>query len=78
MQKVLATGMIGQIERGESMPSVETLNLLIKELNIDSRILFGNLPVPNNELTELYCIISSMDSSQQHTLYKIAKAIYDD
>ena len=74
----LSTGMIGQIERGESMPSVETLDVLIKELDIDPRGLFCNSPVPNDELIELHCVISSVDSSQQHTLLKIARALRDD
>lgn len=74
----LSTGMIGQIERGESMPSVETLDVLIKELDIDPRVLFGNSPIPNDELIELHCVIPSMDSSQQHTLLKIARALRDD
>lgn len=30
----------GQIERGESMPSVETLALIMYELNIDPRLIF--------------------------------------
>lgn len=30
----LSTGMIGQIERGETMPSVESLDAIIKELGM--------------------------------------------
>lgn len=36
----LSIGMIGLIERGETMPSVENLDAIILELGIDPRSLF--------------------------------------
>lgn len=36
----LSTDMIGRIERGETMPSVENLDAIIQELGIDPRPLF--------------------------------------
>ncbi len=54
----LSTGMIGQIERGETMPSVEGLDEIIEELGIDPRSLFGDMPPSNTELAELYMIAS--------------------
>lgn len=36
----LSTDMIGRIERGEIMPSVENLDAIIQELGIDPRPLF--------------------------------------
>ena len=74
----LSTGMIGQIERGETMPSIESLDAIIKELNIDPRSLFGDSVSTNTELTELYTIVSRMNSNQRHLLLKIAKAIRED
>ena len=74
----LSTGMIGQIERGETMPSVESLDAIIKELGIDPRSLFGNIPPSNTELAELYMIACRMNPDQQHLLLKIARAIRDD
>lgn len=62
----LSTGMIGQIERGETMPSVESLDAIIKELGIDPRSLFGDMPPLNTELAELYMITSRMTPDQQH------------
>ena len=74
----LSTGMIGQIERGETMPSIESLDAIIKELGIDPRSLFGDTPQSNKELAELYMIVSRMSLNQQHLLLRIDKAIRDD
>jgi transcriptional regulator with XRE-family HTH domain len=74
----LSTGMIGQIERGETMPSVENLDVIIQELGIDPRSLFGGTPPSSIELAELYMIISRMNPNQQHLLLKIARVIRDD
>lgn len=74
----LSTGMIGQIERGETMPSIDSLDAIIKELDIDPRSLFGDFSSPNAEITELCTIASRMTSNQQHLLLKIARAIRED
>lgn len=74
----LSTGMIGQIEREETMPSIESLDAIIKELGIDPRSLFGDVPPSNTELAELYMIASRMNPNQQHLLLKIARVIRED
>ena len=74
----LSAGMIGQIERGETMPSVENLDAIIQELCIDPRPLLGDTPPSNTELAELYMIASRMKPDQQHLLLKIARAIRED
>lgn len=74
----LSTGMIGQIERGETMPSIESLDAIIKELSIDPRSLFGDTPSSSTELAELYMIASRMNPDKQHLLLKIARAIRED
>lgn len=74
----LSTGMIEQIERGETMPSIESLDAIIKELGIDPRSLFGDAPPSNTELAELYMIASRMNPNQQHLLLKIARVIRED
>lgn len=74
----LSTEMIGQIERGETMPSVENLDAIIQELGIDPRSLFGDSPLSSTELAELYMIVSRMNPNQQHLLLKIARAIRED
>lgn len=74
----LSTGMIGQIERGETMPSIESLDVIIKELGIDPRSLFGEFSSPNAEITELCTIASRMTPNQQHLLLKIARTIREE
>lgn len=73
----LSTGMIGQIERGETMPSVESLDAIIVELGIDPRSLFGVSSPESPELAELYSIASRMNPDQQRLLLKIARVIWD-
>lgn len=74
----LSTGMIGQIERGETMPSIESLDVIIKELGIDPRSLFGDTSPSNTELAELYMIASRMNPDQRRLLLKIARAIREE
>ena len=57
----------GQIERGEAMPSVEMLQLIITELDLDPRALFFDEKVEVNEYTEL-CLIMRRMSTQQRKL----------
>lgn len=71
----VTTGMIGQMERGETMPSIETLAALIEQLNIDPRVLFGGSAPQDPEYAELCSIIARMTPMQRHLLLKIAKAI---
>lgn len=73
----LSTGMIGQIERGETMPSIESLDAIIKELGIDPRSLLGDFSSLNADVTELCTIASRMTPDQKHLLLKIARAIWE-
>lgn len=74
----LSTGMIGQIERGETMPSIESLDAIIKNLGIDPRALFGDISPSSAELAELWFLFSRMKLDQQRLLIKIARVILDD
>lgn len=74
----VTTGMIGQIERGETMPSVETLAALIHQLDIDPQTLFFGAVRGEQEYTELCTMIAKMTTSQRHILLKLAKIIQED
>lgn len=74
----VTTGMIGQIERGETMPSVETLEALIRQLDIDPQTLFFGSVCGEQEYTELCTMITKMTTSQRHILLKFAKIILED
>lgn len=65
----------GQIERGESMPSVEMLQLIITELDIDPRTLFFEEKVEVTEYTELCLIMRRMSSQQRKLVLDFAKML---
>ena len=69
-------GLIGQIERGESMPSVETLALIMYELNIDPRLIFIDGDIgSSSEYDELYLLLRRMSVSQRKLVLDFAKMI---
>lgn len=74
----VTTGMIGQIERGETMPSVETLASLIDKLDLDPKTLFFGTNPSDAEYVELCAVISKMSPSQRHTLLKFARIVRED
>lgn len=66
----------GQMERGESIPSVEVLQLVITELNIDPRIIFlDEMQSGSPECSELYLYIRRMTPPQKRLLLDFAKMI---
>lgn len=77
-QTNLTTGFIGQIERGESMPSLENLLALVTALDIDPRTLFYDAPQGDSDYAELCAIMVRMTPSQRKLLLKIAKLIQED
>lgn len=74
----LTTGMIGQIERGETMPSVANLRLLIEYLSIDPRIIFNGTIQGDSEYAEICSVMIQMTKEQRHILLKIARIIQED
>ncbi len=65
----------GQIERGESMPSVEMLQLIITELDLDPRALFFDEKVEVNEYTELCLIMRRMSTQQRKLVLDFARML---
>lgn len=74
----LTTGMIGQIERGETLPSVTNLCLLIDYLAIDPRIIFNGTVQGDSEYAEICSVMLQMTKEQRHVLLKIARIIRED
>ena len=74
----VTTGMIGQIERGETMPSVETLASLIDRLDIDPKVLFCGTNPSDTEYVELCTVISKMSPAQRKTLLRFARIVKED
>lgn len=65
----------GQIERGEAMPSVEMLQLIVAELDLDPRALFGDEKVEVNEYTELCLIMRRMSTQQRKLMLDFARML---
>lgn len=65
----------GQIERGEAMPSVEMLQLIITELDLDPRALFFDEKVEVNEYTELCLIMRRMSTQQRKLVLDFARML---
>ena len=73
-QLELSSGMIGQIERGDTYPSFEKLVKIVRILNIDpTEAMYGY--TNDSESAELETIIQQMTSGQRKLLLKIAKLL---
>lgn len=72
----ISVSFAGQMERGESMPSVETLQLVIVELDIDPRQLFWDeKQSDSSEYVELCLLVRRMSTQQKKLLLDFAKTI---
>lgn len=74
----ITTGMIGQIERGETMPSVINLRLIIEYLDLDPRAIFYGTVQGDAEYAEVCSIMVQMTKSQRRILLRIARIIQED
>jgi len=74
-----STGLIGQIERGETEPSFSSFCDLVLTLNLDAnKILNENDTIKSDSYTNsLKILIERMTPNQTFLLYKIALLIYD-
>ncbi len=66
---------IGQLERGECMPKIETLQLLIHELGIDANALFIGESVDCDDLKEICNLAMLMDDKKLALLIEFAKVL---
>lgn len=66
---------IGQLERGETMPSVEALQQIMYALAIDPRELFLDIPQGDTKHTELTMLMLRMSTKQQAFLIGFAKIL---
>lgn len=70
-----STALIGQIERGETKPSIDSFLALIDVLGIDPRVAVYNQPIDDSDYVELCTISSQMQPKQRKLLLEIAKII---
>ncbi len=69
---------IGQLERGEKKPSIETIEKVCRALNISMDLLFKNIVTGNLEeenAIECYNLISKMPKNEQPIVVNLIKDI---
>lgn len=71
-------GFIGQIERGEALPSLDTLQRLISYLHLDPNSLFLEDPRSDSNYSELISIILQMTPHHRKFLLAFAKLLISD
>lgn len=67
---------IGQIERGECFPKIETLQAIITSLGIDANDLFSDESLAKDEVKELIDLARHMDDKKRNLLIEIARLLY--
>lgn len=70
------TGFIGQIERGESLPSVDTLQNLVNCLGIDIKALLSNEDMPKSDFDTMYTLMLNMNEKKRTILLEFAKMLH--
>ena len=70
------TSFVGQVERGECLPKLETLQALISNLGIDANLLFAKDPITKDSLTELYDLAMHMDENKRALLIEFVRLLH--
>lgn len=70
-------GFVGQMERGESLPKVETLHNIINVLGLDANTLFNDEKIDGNQLAELEIIIRQLNEKDRHFLLSFARLLLE-
>lgn len=68
---------VGQLERGECLPKLETLQTLISCLGIDANELFTGSSVTPNDLSELVNLAIHMDEKKREFLLEFARMLHN-
>lgn len=73
----VSTSFVGQVERGESLPSVEKLFGFVQCLNLDVNSLFFGIPDFPKEIDEVCNIAKQMDEFTLRLLVKQARLLLE-
>ena len=73
----VTTSFVGQVERGESLPSVETLFAFVQCLNLDVNSLFFGGVDSQKEIDELCNLAQQMDEWKRLLLVKQARLLLE-
>lgn len=66
---------IGQVERQESLPSLETLGALIQRLGIDANDIFSTSPALDDTCKEICAVMRQMDDRKRQFLLELARLL---
>jgi len=70
-------GLVGQIERGEAMPSVDTLLDIIRALRVSPNGILGELaPGDSSVSTRMLHLLSSLEEEEQEYVLKCVQNFY--
>lgn len=69
------TGFVGQLERGESQPSLETFRALVCCLGIDANALFYNQSERRADVDEVCMLAEQMDATKRMLLLEFARML---
>lgn len=70
-----SVGFVGQLERGETMPKVETLHRIVKVLELDANTLFNDEDINADVMAELNTIIQQLSDRDQKFLLSFARLL---
>ena len=73
----VTTSFVGQMERGESLPSVETLFAFVRCLNLDVNSLFFGEFDSSEVINELCNLVKQMDEWKRLLLVKQARVLLE-
>ena len=66
---------IGQIERGDSFPSVDILIKIVEVLSIDGRQIFSDSEAPD-EIGDVTCMLGKLEPQIQSFIFDIIRMAY--
>ena len=73
-----STAFVGQLERGDSLPGIETLGLIIRRLGIDANYLFSDeFSSDDEDLSRVLGLIAQMSPRKRKMIVKIVTALFD-
>ncbi len=70
------TGFVGQLERGESQPSLETFQALVHCLGIDANALFTGQTGYQEDVQEICVLAEHMDKTKRTLLLEFARLLH--
>lgn len=71
-----APSFIGQVERSECQPKIETLQALISCLGINANMLFSNKAITEGDVSEIFDLALHMDERKRSLLIEFARLLY--